>query len=363
MTEKDVVTPKRKQLREEAADWFALMRGPDADAQRPGLEAWLAKDALHRAAYNQIAETFSLGKGLKPAVGAPNQEDVRQSPALPSPRSPRRLVMAGGFAAMLIGAVSIGLYRSPTTGPTASTGAASALGPHAAVRLETGTGGARSFTLSDGSSVDLRADSLVLVRFAGERRDLELLRGRARFTVAHDGRPFTVVAAGGSVTARGTVFDVALDSRQGVVVHLIQGRVDVAMPNAPQSQGAMSNAAVGPVRHLVAGELFGFGPGAFAAEARVSEAGRDAEQLHDIDRMRLGDLLAQANRVAAIPILLETADLAELRISGTFRIADSRKLAENLGIPLGLAVIDRGDVIALAHSCPTKNEGHCRPPS
>lgn len=56
-------------LREEAARWFTAMRGPEAEACRVDFEAWLARDVSHRAAYNRIAETFSLGKRLKPVPG------------------------------------------------------------------------------------------------------------------------------------------------------------------------------------------------------------------------------------------------------------------------------------------------------
>lgn len=54
-------------LRDEAAEWFAVMRGPDAEVRRAEFEAWLERQAIHREAYNRIAETFSLGKALKGA--------------------------------------------------------------------------------------------------------------------------------------------------------------------------------------------------------------------------------------------------------------------------------------------------------
>ena len=53
------------QLFEEAAGWFARMRGPDAEASREEFEAWLARGALHRSAYNRAAEVFAMGKLLE----------------------------------------------------------------------------------------------------------------------------------------------------------------------------------------------------------------------------------------------------------------------------------------------------------
>jgi transmembrane sensor len=56
--------PPGSASREEAANWFVRMRGPDAYEARPDFEVWLASNALHRDAYNRITEVFSLGKGL-----------------------------------------------------------------------------------------------------------------------------------------------------------------------------------------------------------------------------------------------------------------------------------------------------------
>ena len=55
MSEPDRDRPQG-QLFEEAAAWFARMRGPDAEASRDEFEAWLARGALHRSAYNRAAD-------------------------------------------------------------------------------------------------------------------------------------------------------------------------------------------------------------------------------------------------------------------------------------------------------------------
>jgi transmembrane sensor len=79
--------------------------------------------------------------------------------------------------------------------------------------------------------------------------------------------------------------------------------------------------------------------------------------------VRLADLVADANRYATKPLVLASPDLADLRLSGTFRIRDTRKLAENIGDLLGLAVVDRGSTFVLARSCPVNSQENCRPPS
>ena len=64
MSEPETGPPAEDQLLQEAAAWFARMRGPDAEASRDEFEAWLARGALHRRAYNRAAEIFAMGKVL-----------------------------------------------------------------------------------------------------------------------------------------------------------------------------------------------------------------------------------------------------------------------------------------------------------
>ncbi|MBN8818693.1 MAG: FecR domain-containing protein [Sphingomonas sp.] len=366
MTEDKDSPPKRGQLREDAANWFAVMRGPEANERRSEFEAWLACGELHRAAYNKIAETFSLGKGLKSReVERPAPPSVDSEP-LPPARTRPRLVVGAAVVALILGTIGIGSQLlgpshsgNPGTSAELVEGDGQDRATQTAIPLSTPVGSGKTFVLTDGSTVALDSDSLVEVSISRDRRDLHLLRGRGRFTVAHDGRPFTVSAAGGTVTARGTVFDVAVDRHDAVIVRLLQGRIDVALPRR-----ASRNAMSGEVTGMKAGEVLGFGPAPFPP-AGEEEPGDEqwSERLRDVDRMRLADLLAEANRYATKPILLASSELADLRVSGTFRVHDTHKLADNLGDPLGLAVIERADSIVLARSCPTKFEGPCRPPS
>ena len=91
----------------------------------------------------------------------------------------------------------------------------------------TGVGEQWVVQLADGSSVRLDTDSRVRVRFSDGQRLVDLERGQAMFSVAHDAqRPFVVAAGDARVTAIGTVFDVQRQSA-GVSVTLVSGAVDV----------------------------------------------------------------------------------------------------------------------------------------
>jgi transmembrane sensor len=190
-----------------------------------------------------------------------------------------------------------------------------------------------------------------------ERRDLTLERGRARFAVAHETRPFFVAAGGGSVKAVGTVFDVGLTGTGRVDVRLLKGAIEVDVSSRDSG---------GPqVRRLVAGQALTFGGSAqphLSALARSGDANWPAG-LRDFDGVRVADVIADANRYASVPLRAATPDIANARISGTFRVDESTALAANIAEVLGLAQVTDAGGIELVRACPPSTEKNCRPPS
>lgn len=361
--------PRRHgQLREEAADWFAIMRNPEeTEIRRKEFEAWLARGALHRAAYNRIAEAYSIGKRLKYqpeddalVSGKDSSDDIRQS----EPRRPAKkravLIVAMLGAVALVAHLAAGSPREDVKHPSLAMDSPPGASDRSGQKLTTAIGEIRSFRLEDGSVVALDTNSLVLVDFDVQQRHLRLLRGRARFTVAHEERPFTVHAGRGTVTARGTIFDVNLLPDNGVVVRLVRGAVDIA---TDVSGPERAHRAI----RLTPGQQVELPNAPTPLAPEIVKAETDDREwpdgLKEYRNVRLGDLFAEANRYADIPLVSETPDIGDVRISGNFRINDSPRLARNLGDVLGLAVISEPNAIALARRCPTPPKENCRPPS
>jgi len=366
----DTDPPRRHgQLREEAADWFAIMRDPEeAQIKRKDFEAWLARGALHRAAYNRIAEAYSIGKRLKEL---PEDAAVTINETLDvDTRQNRSGTKAAKYALLLIGllgatalvahwARSAPIHDEPTT--HFATKDASRSSNQAMATLVTATGDIQSFHLKDGSVITLDTNSLVLVNFDDIQRNLRLLRGRARFTVAHEGRPFTVHAGRGKVVARGTIFDIDLLPGNHVVVRLVRGAVDVEIESAARAAHLQR-----PVQ-LIPGEQVELENDTIAVPTKIREVDvNDSDWpngLRNFTNVRLGDLFAEANRYASIPLVSEAPDIEDIRVSGSFRISDSARLARNLGDVLGLMVMSSPSSIHLARHCPTLSKGNCRTPS
>jgi transmembrane sensor len=307
------------QLYDDAAEWFARMRGPDAAAHQADFDAWLARGALHRAAYNRVAEIFTDSGRL-------------DNPAETSTRRPWHKSGKAGLAtvALLVSAFTTmavlylhSTVNIPASAPRdsrfAATSSTSSTPP--IISIASGVGELRRARLTDGSSVLLDTDSLISIAYTPQERRLRLIRGRARFDVAHEARPFKVAAGEGLVTARGTIFDVRLAEGGVVKVDLIRGAVDVST--------GMTRAA--NVRRLRAGQSTIIAKN--AAFTSMSTAQGDTSwpdgltEFHDIP---LAQLLQEANRYSVMPLVTDDPTISKLRVSGLFDLRDTRKLGLRL---------------------------------
>ncbi len=307
------IGPGDAPIREEAALWFARLRGAEADDIRPAFEAWLARDPRHRAEYNRMAEIFSLHRRTVARSGRR-----------------RSIVVATG----ILVAAALSLCLLPNTVGWWSHRVPPGAGAGSVQDWASGAGSIRQVTLDDGSRVVLDANSRFQVRFDVARRSIVLIEGRARFDVAHEPRPFTVLANGTTVTARGTLFDVSVMPARPVRVVLYRGAVDI------DSAGRAGRTHM----RLVPGEQLTVLPDVPASPAPIgARTGPDwPEAVFDYDAIPLDRVVADANHYAIRPIVLEDSDLGNILVSGHFRVSDGSGLADQLAEVLGLSV-DRSD--------------------
>lgn len=327
---KDRLPPGREeQLRVDAAGWFARMRCEDGERFRTEFETWLAIPE-HRATYNRITARFADAKLLRHSPAAVT------GPETPSRQWRPRPLLAAGLA---IAAAAL-LYAAWTGLPWPARPDTSAV---RAAQLEAPPEQIARFRLVDGSLVTLDGGSLVTVSLKPGERSLTVKRGRARFAVAHDLRPFVVFAAGGSVTAHGTVFDIAL-SASGAAVTLIEGAVDVAALHSHESRVS------GTTRRLRAGEAVSVMRGTLSTLPSFTPrtAPDWPRAVAEVRDMRLDALLDRANRLGAVRLGTDDPGLAETRLSGRFRLDDPVHLAHALARLLDLEIDTSGpDAIML----------------
>ena len=101
---------------------------------------------------------------------------------------------------------------------------------------------------------------------------------------------------------------------------------------------------------LKAGSALAYGPGSrlepVAAPAAVIQPDW-TEGWAEYRSIKLGALVAEANRYAAVPIVIDDTDIAAREVSGRFHISQTEAFAERIAILFGLAVERRSDAIHL----------------
>lgn len=332
--------PDAERIREEAAAWIARLEGEPSARLVRQIGRWRAQDPRHEAAYSRMTQRFEGAKVLRGSriyAARPQQ-----------PRRTGRVVMT---VTTLCAATLALVFLTPAArhflpnGPAAGPRPGGAGGSNSRVRhIAAPTAGMGTIGLDDGSVVTLDTGAAMDVAFTPGERRVTLRQGRARFDVAHDGRPFTVFAGTGSVTARGTVFDVSLGSDGRVAVLLLRGAVDVA---ATARASAASGTPI--VRRLNAGEDAAYVAGTLLPQYEPIAKDVDwADAAIDFDSVTLGYLLDRANKDGPPTLRVSDPSLAQLRVSGRFSLHDHARLARNLATLLNLAVAHRTEVIELS---------------
>ncbi|WP_454883002.1 FecR family protein [Sphingomonas oryzagri] len=318
---------RRRRLEEEAYDWVSKIIA-DRKRHAAGLRAWVGTSEERADIYNEAYRHQTEG-GSMGAQAFGNDRQRQANRFMAQIRTiPYRRIIGITVAVMLVGAAaSLGI--SALTGRLLSGHAESQ-----SVEYSTAVGEVRTIVLPDGSRALLDTQSAIRVSFTGAERHIDMVRGRARFTVTHDPRwPFVVLARNVSVTARGTVFDVDMD--HAVAVHLITGKVDVAY-GGPQQTGKRD------VIHLAAGQRVAIDaiashPPAPPAPAPPSDA-QWVTGLETFDDVPAATIIAEANRYSDTKIqLADPADNEEVDFL-VVHVRDTRKIARDLATFLKLDV-------------------------
>jgi len=283
-------------------------------AEQAEFQAWLDAAPAHRSAYAEIEEVWDASSelGRHPLYLETRERAIA---AVDRHRMGRRAI-AAGLAAVLIGLGGGGLYLHDAPRPLATQTFHTAVGQRATV------------TLPDGSEVTLNTNSIVRTQAADDKRLVFLDSGQAFFRVAKDRRhPFVVTAAGRTVTAVGTAFDVRVDHGALKVV-LVEGKVRVApAATAPRVTSAPSASPTRPqpaVTDMSAGSqlvVVNDSDWKLTPTDVVRETSWLKGQLV-FDDEPLGDIVDEMNRYSERKIVLNDPALATHRLSGNFTPGD-----------------------------------------
>ena len=330
----------------EAAAWRARL----ADSQgacMPDLRSWLERDSANAEAWQCVQGPWELLGEHAASPGLIRLRRIALAHAHDAARSHltrHRGIRspAGLAAAIVLVIVGIGLTLGWQTSRFDT--------------YRTRAGERRVITLNDGSQMDLDSQSEVRVRYGAHSRELALIRGQARFDVAHDvTRPFTVTAGGETVVATGTAFNVDLLGPD-LLVTLIEGHV-VVLPEkertfAPSiTGGAAAPPAAGTAEpettriNLDAGDQLVVSPQKAPRVARVSVDRTTAWERGELvfDNEPLTSVVARVSRYGSHPIVIADDQTSTMKISGVFHEGDVAGFVSTIVSYLPLSAHERAD--------------------
>ncbi len=299
---------EQEEIAQAAEAWHVRLNDPGASAaDHSSFLRWRAADARHAAAFKRAAELWA---DIGPAVEALGRDGWHR--ALPIRRRPAPVLGAVcGLAAALLLTFGFLAWRDP------------GWGDRMFADFSTTPGQREAVTLSDGSRLELDADSAVGLAFTSRGRELRLLRGRLWVDAVRDeGRPFRVTSGEASVEVLGTAFSVArLDGGLTAVVQRGLVAVSRAGDKVMLQAGEAADAAAG--RPLLV-----------RSAPAVALAWRQG--LLVFDGTPLGEVARTLERAGAGPVALIDAAARRAVFTGVFQADRPEAVLAALSPALGL---------------------------
>jgi transmembrane sensor len=373
--------PTREMIAEASA-WLIEFRTDSPDqAQRDRFNAWLCTSPQHIQAYFEVAAAWSdlpekdpegridIQQMMRAArasghanivelgtrhASPPSAGAGRSGSARPFFNFSMKLTAVASLLFVLLAATGIYLYVQRGTYTTA-------------------IGEQRSFTLPDGSTVDLNALSKVRVRYTARERHIDLLSGQALFHVAKSvGRPFIVTTGPTRVRAVGTQFDI-YRKRSGTLVTVVEGRVAVTTSNPSDRQapgpsrravdanriasasseatGSTGGAADpgGPQILLTAGEQLAIGKRAAKKldHPDIEAATAWTQKRLVFEDTPLSEVAEEFNRYTLRPLVIVDPALQQVGISGLYSSTDPATLIAFLSAQPGILVTETDERVLI----------------
>lgn len=321
---------RRYAIEEEAVAWLIRLRGDKSDAELVKFENWLAQSAEHRRAYQRATHHFDTSKVLKTSKR----------------HGKRRMfgthgwLIGAAMAAAITAVIALGLtFRSSGQ----KEGGRRQAGSGAV--FQTLPGQIDAVELADGSKVTMDTRSRLTVSMDSKERRLQFQQGRARIAVNTDARPFVVVAGRGELVTSTAHFDISRGSDGRIEIAVLSGQVEL--------RSLLRPVVMQTYRHYAqAGQFIGY-PAQNFRPVILSSRGinrRDWPQgWTEYSAIPLRILIADANRYARPPIVLDDPMVGALLVSGRFRLTETDRFSARIAELFDLALSRRPDAIHLQH--------------
>ena len=320
------VAAQRNETDLEACRWAMLMeRGPLSPQQQSEFDRWLATSTRHEGAYHRALAASVHFNRLGALAGGRGGVGGR----LPQTVTRRRAIAATMLAIMLMG---VGTWLGGEWHPNVRSG-----------EYATDVGEMRRIGLTDSSEIAVNTSSEVRVSYTGNRRALRLNRGEAFLSVVEDiSRPFLVYVGQLLVRANGTAFFVRRIDANKMRITVTEGSLEILWNDRANRQP----------RRLCANQEITVGlDGVLEAHRVTSEEIQDQSAWLSgriiFSGQPLHEAVREVNRYSHRHLVVEDSKLAQRRIVGVFRAADTQTFLSTLQQGFDVEAVSTGDTVLL----------------
>ena len=315
---------RKAQAESQAVAWLSRLDAPEAaDADWLALADWLEAAPENRDAFDRAERLSSEIAALAPDL-VRGLDAARATPIIPAaPRRARRrgaplrrwAWAAAGLAAAacLVVVVAPGLQPAPIQ------------------TYQTAKGQTRVVALADGTQIALNSDTRLSVRLERQVRNVEMARGEAAFSVAHDtARPFLIAAADRRIRVVGTEFNV-LDAEGLVRVTVRRGIVGVTPVSASADDTGVLLHAGDQLEHRTGQQV----SAVHRVDPEVAFAWRSGNLVYRDQPLR--EVVGDLNRYFTTPVRV-TGSAADLKFSGVLMVDTEDAVVRRLQAFLPISV-------------------------
>jgi len=311
-----------------ATEWAVRLRSTDVtDQDRAQFESWLAADARNRESFKRSESLWAMAANARVQHDMVSELLAEASGEAAAPHLRQAAWRYARAAAVVALVAAIGLQFYDPSGDS---------------KVATKAGEQRTLMLEDGSTIQLNTDTRVSYHVDARSRRVALKRGEAFFDVAKDpSRPFVVEVGRSEVRVVGTQFSVRqVGDRVEVVVK--EGRVEVTPEVSVSANHPAQRVELTPGDRM---ELEHQTIKVAAVDVNRAMAWRSGEI--EFRGETLEDVIAELNRYAATPMVIEDDSLRGLRVSGLFKVADLQSIRFMLHESLGVEFTPHANEISL----------------
>mgnify|MGYP000011705910 FL=1 len=328
-------------IEEQAAEWLLVLdeKFTESETNRypDELNDWLAQSTVHREVFEKMQSLWTASTTLSDDFVTQQLAELDAVTSNKTNSKYRSITSYLAIAAscLLFGFIFLVNQESPLKTMSTVSPQASANDKVSNEFFHTTINEHRSFTLDDGSQIDLGANTQLAVRYSRASRELILYQGEALFNVSKDKqRPFVVRYQNSEVTALGTVFNVRANPAS-IRVDVLEGSVSVAQQDAVTlTQGqAVEMTKAGKVTHTK------------AQGDSLTMSWQKGYLVYQ--NARLGDVLNDVARYSEVQVNLSDKKLTELTYNGTFLTTEIEGWLSSLEKIYPITVTQKGRVFTL----------------